>query len=74
MKTIQRILLAATCAATATAFAAPVKLLPPEAGVYHGVFADLPEYLRIGDVSHGTIAFESLVQKGVAFKIGRAHV
>jgi beta-mannanase len=47
----------------------PVKLVASESGIYHGVFADLPEFPGRGDVKRGTAAFESLVGKSVAFSI-----
>lgn len=61
--------LVALLAAPVAAQGAPIKLLPPEQGAYHGVFADLPEFLRTGEAAQGTISFEQLVQKGVAFSI-----
>ncbi len=61
--------LLALVVAPVAAQGAPIKLLPPEQGAYHGVFADLPEYLRTGEAAQGTIRFEQLVQKGVAFSI-----
>jgi beta-mannanase len=51
------------------ASAAEVKLLPPETGAYHGVFANIPEYPARGDVARYTRDFERLVGKDVALTI-----
>lgn len=49
--------------------AADVKLLPPTRGIYHGVFADIPEFPLRGQIESQTARFERQVGKGVAFSI-----
>ena len=54
---------------TTSASGAEVKVLPPTDGVYHGVFADLPEFPAVGDVTRYTQDFERLVGKSVALTV-----
>lgn len=60
--------IAATLVAS-QASANEVKLLPPQSGAYHGVFANIPEFPARGDVSRYTRDFERLVNKDVALTI-----
>ncbi len=55
--------------ATSVASGAELKVLPPSAGAYHGVFANIPEFPVAGDVKRLTTSFETLVGKEVALTI-----
>ena len=60
---------AASALGSLSTMAAPIKLLPPQQGIYQGVFADIPEFPLRGQIESKTARFEQLVGKNVAFSI-----